>query len=81
MNFSALEGGQPQLAILGDMLELGTSSLAEHEAIVALLRSLDLDAWLVGPEFSKAARNTPSCGSRTLMMRWPSRKVDPSPDR
>lgn len=54
-NFEHLKSERPKLAILGDMLELGATSLAEHEAIVHLIKEIGLDAILVGEEFLKAA--------------------------
>ncbi|MEO5584878.1 MAG: UDP-N-acetylmuramoyl-tripeptide--D-alanyl-D-alanine ligase [Flavobacteriales bacterium] len=54
-NFNGLRSIRKKLVILGDMRELGTTSLAEHEAIIHLVRSLGLDAILVGEEFMKAA--------------------------
>ena len=54
-NFAAMASERPKLAILGGMKELGADSNTEHEAIVALVRSLELDAWFVGPEFQEFA--------------------------
>jgi UDP-N-acetylmuramoyl-tripeptide--D-alanyl-D-alanine ligase len=54
-NFKNLRSNRKKLAILGDMRELGATSLAEHEAIVHLIKKLGLDAILVGSEFLKAA--------------------------
>lgn len=55
-NFAGLEG-QPKLAILGDMLELGAESLYEHQKIAQIAMALDLDEiMLVGPEFAAAAQ-------------------------
>lgn len=54
-NFAAMHGDRQKLAILGDMLELGEVSRAEHEGIVVLTQQLGLDAVLVGPEFMQAA--------------------------
>jgi UDP-N-acetylmuramoyl-tripeptide--D-alanyl-D-alanine ligase len=51
-NFAAIPHTR-KLAILGDMLELGDISLAEHQHIQDLARSLDIQAWLVGGEFGK----------------------------
>ena len=54
--FAALPG-QPKLVILGDMLELGPYSEAEHLAIGELLQSLNLDeVALVGPFFRDVAQ-------------------------
>jgi UDP-N-acetylmuramyl pentapeptide synthase len=40
------------------MRELGTESLMEHKRILELLKSLELDACLVGEEFAKALKDT-----------------------
>ena len=57
LNFSSLQAPQ-KLALLGDMRELGTESLMEHKRILELLKSLGLDACLVGEEFAKALKDT-----------------------
>ncbi len=54
-NFAAMSSERPKLAILGDMLELGADSRTEHDAIVALVNDLGLDARFVGPEFQRSA--------------------------
>lgn len=47
------------LLIIGDMRELGEESDKEHEAILNLLNELGFkNVMLVGPEFSKIARNS-----------------------
>ena len=46
----------PRLALLGDMRELGADAAAEHQRIVARIR--DMEAILVGEEFTKAAAGT-----------------------
>jgi UDP-N-acetylmuramoyl-tripeptide--D-alanyl-D-alanine ligase len=53
LNFAAMRTDRIKLAVLGDMLELGNDASPEHEAITALLRELNIDAWLIGPEFMK----------------------------
>jgi UDP-N-acetylmuramoyl-tripeptide--D-alanyl-D-alanine ligase len=54
-NFSSLKAPR-KMVILGDMLELGAESAAEHLAIVGMVRENDFtDAIFVGPEFQKAA--------------------------
>ena len=53
-NFAGISTDRPKLAILGDMLELGEESVAEHDAIVALVKELGLDALFIGPHFSAA---------------------------
>ena len=51
-NFRLMEVS-PKMAILGMMGELGKSSRKEHQKIVDLLATLDLDeVWLVGSEFA-----------------------------
>ena len=51
-NFRQVEGA-PKMAILGMMGELGASSRKEHQKIVDLLATLNLDeVWLVGSEFA-----------------------------
>ena len=51
-NFSLMEVS-PKMAILGMMGDLGKSSRKEHQKIVDLLATLDLDeVWLVGSEFA-----------------------------
>ncbi|MEO8068176.1 MAG: UDP-N-acetylmuramoyl-tripeptide--D-alanyl-D-alanine ligase [Flavobacteriales bacterium] len=52
-NFAAMRSDLPKLAILGDMLELGKDSGEEHGTITTLLTELQLEAWLVGPEFGR----------------------------
>ena len=43
-----------KMAILGDMRELGETSLAEHQKVVDLLKEYNLsNVWLVGEEFCK----------------------------
>ncbi|MBS1546595.1 MAG: UDP-N-acetylmuramoyl-tripeptide--D-alanyl-D-alanine ligase [Bacteroidetes bacterium] len=54
-NFEHLKSDRPKLAILGDMLELGEVSQAEHKGIIALTQQLGLDAVFVGSEFVQAA--------------------------
>lgn len=54
-NFNNLRSTRKKLVILGDMRELGATSLAEHKAIVNLVKTLGLDAMLVGEEFMLAA--------------------------
>ncbi len=57
-NFAQMN--QPnKMVILGDMLELGTESTKEHEAIVALLDKKNItNVVLVGWHFTEAGRNT-----------------------
>ena len=58
-NFIHMRSDRKKLVILGDMRELGATSLAEHEAIVNLVKALGLDAILVGEEFMKASPEVP----------------------
>ena len=51
-NFAAMTTRRPKLAVLGGMKELGAESRAEHEALVALVHALKLEAVYVGPEFA-----------------------------
>lgn len=45
-----------RMVILGDMLELGRESLAEHARIIEILKTLDeTEIYLVGPQFGSAA--------------------------
>lgn len=41
-----------KLFIIGDMLELGTESIAEHESISILVKDLNLNGFSVGPIFN-----------------------------
>jgi len=51
-----------KMVILGDMLELGDESFAEHLAIVNLVDTSDFDkVILVGPDFKKAAEERFHC--------------------
>ena len=51
-----------KLALLGQMRELGACSLEEHERVLCTLRSLGIDAWLVGEEFRNALASLESGG-------------------
>ena len=54
-NFSALHAAN-KMCIIGDMKELGSVSHDEHQRIVDLLASSDVDTvWLVGDEFEHCA--------------------------
>ncbi len=53
-NFKAMEGVN-KLAIIGDMKELGEISHAEHQAVVDWINEHELEAVLIGDEFSKVA--------------------------
>lgn len=52
-NFAGIRTGRKKRVILGDMLELGTESVAEHQRVVDLLIALGLEALLIGPEFQR----------------------------
>lgn len=54
-NFAAMPTDRSKLAILGDMLELGSAAPAEHEAIVKHLERLGIEGWFIGPLFTAAA--------------------------
>ena len=54
-NFKLLRTDRKKSAILGDMRELGETSMAEHAAIINLVQELELDALFVGKEFMQAA--------------------------
>ena len=60
-NFSKLEA-EHKMVILGDMLELGDESLAEHSEIVSLIEDSGFEkAIFVGPHFSAAAGSKFPC--------------------
>ena len=44
----------PKMAIIGEMRELGDTSVEEHQKVVDFLRNADFQKiWLVGEEFAK----------------------------
>jgi UDP-N-acetylmuramoyl-tripeptide--D-alanyl-D-alanine ligase len=52
IEFFAVDSERPSMVILGDMLELGKDSEAEHKEILSLVRKLNFDkVLLVGREF------------------------------
>lgn len=53
-NFSTVQA-ERKIAMLGDMRELGEDSLEEHISILRKLRDMQLESYLVGEEFAKAA--------------------------
>lgn len=55
-NFAEMEGSN-KLAIIGDMKELGHISEEEHEAIVDWINDHNIEAVLIGDEFSKVAKD------------------------
>lgn len=52
-NFASV-GAERKIALLGDMRELGAESVQEHVAVLEKIKSLGVDAYLVGEEFGKA---------------------------
>ena len=46
-----------KLCILGDMLEMGETSLKEHQEIIDLVNELKLECIFIGKEFSKVKEN------------------------
>lgn len=59
-NFERISVDQPKMAILGDMLELGTASEEEHQRVVERLKDAVFDrVWLVGAEFARASTDFP----------------------
>ncbi len=60
-NFRNIKAGS-KMVILGDMLELGEESLAEHAGIVKLVEESGFDdVVLVGPDFVSVAKNRYTC--------------------
>jgi UDP-N-acetylmuramoyl-tripeptide--D-alanyl-D-alanine ligase len=58
-SFLEMKAPSPML-ILADMLEMGEHAEAEHAEMVRFISACAInDVWLIGPEFSKAARGTP----------------------
>lgn len=58
-NFSKMECDTVRIAILGDMLELGETSVAEHRTIIEKLRNLSLNhVYLVGNNFAEAVEDS-----------------------
>ena len=54
-NFATIVSDRPKVAILGDMLELGTETEKEHARIMELIGRLGMEARFVGPAFALAA--------------------------
>jgi UDP-N-acetylmuramoyl-tripeptide--D-alanyl-D-alanine ligase len=55
-NFSKIETTSDKVLILGDMKELGEDSEAEHNKVLALIKSLGFTkVYFVGSEFAKVA--------------------------
>jgi UDP-N-acetylmuramoyl-tripeptide--D-alanyl-D-alanine ligase len=56
-NLASMQGYEQKMAILGDMLELGDESDAEHQKLAGLVRALRIDKVVFcGPEMKAAAR-------------------------
>ena len=55
--------GERKLALLGQMRELGSCSLQEHERVLRTLRSCGIDAFRVGEDFRRALRSLQSAAS------------------
>lgn len=54
-NFAAMCSPQPKILMIGDMLELGEDSLAEHKGVIERALKMDCEhIYLVGAEFGKA---------------------------
>jgi len=70
-NFRLMEAPHKML-ILGDMLELGDESLAEHQEIVNIIDASGFEKIiLVGPDFTEAAKGRFSCFSTSdEALRW-----------
>lgn len=65
-NFSNIEAGH-KVVMLGDMLELGEDSLAEHLNIINKVSDMDLDqVYLVGKEFASALEVLPEATDKVL---------------
>ena len=47
-----------KLCIIGDMLELGESSLKEHQEIINLITKIKLDSYTIGKEFSRINKHS-----------------------
>jgi UDP-N-acetylmuramoyl-tripeptide--D-alanyl-D-alanine ligase len=61
-NFSKIETTSDKVLILGDMKELGEDSEAEHNKVLALIKSLGFTrVYFVGCEFAKVAGSEFSC--------------------
>ena len=67
-NFLGEESAGGKVAVLGDMLELGAWSAAEHRAAVEQALAGDVEQlWLVGTEFSAAWRAM-GCGDERVRL-------------
>ncbi|MGY5848760.1 UDP-N-acetylmuramoyl-tripeptide--D-alanyl-D-alanine ligase [Salegentibacter sp. HM20] len=60
-NFQKIATKKPKIAILGDMLELGSTSVEEHQAIVDLAEQSNFaETYLVGENFKKTKTSSPT---------------------
>lgn len=74
MNLASTASSRPKLAVLGDMLELGSEGPAEHARIIRLCDDLGLPAVFVGPLFKHSAGGRSAYkGVAELMEAWSSR--------
>lgn len=68
-NFSSFEGGKT--VVIGDMLELGEESVAEHKNILGLANSLSFDTIItVGKEFKKANKSNIAFENTTELIEY-----------
>jgi UDP-N-acetylmuramoyl-tripeptide--D-alanyl-D-alanine ligase len=57
-NFDEIKTTEPKIVILGDMLEIGTSSEEEHQEIVAILENGSFtECYLLGENFNRTKTN------------------------
>ena len=64
-NFAGFEAPE-KIALLGDMLELGETSVEEHSRIVERIKECGVRAYYVGEEFSKAGASPCFASSEEL---------------
>lgn len=57
-NLTMIETDAKKIAVLGDMLELGAASVAEHSRIIDLASQVADKVFLYGDDFSKAIKET-----------------------
>jgi UDP-N-acetylmuramoyl-tripeptide--D-alanyl-D-alanine ligase len=72
-SFKSINKGN-KLAILGDMLELGSVSNDEHLKIISYLEKENIDAILVGKEFSRLKSNYPTFKNTNDMIEFLNKK-------
>ncbi|MBC8464310.1 MAG: UDP-N-acetylmuramoyl-tripeptide--D-alanyl-D-alanine ligase [Bacteroidetes bacterium] len=69
-SFKEMQGNQ-KTAILGDMLELGENSIAEHKSIIKLLEDANFyRTFLVGKEFAKTESSFPCFENTAKLSAW-----------